>query len=219
VTGLILAVAANASTIDVARSLWQDPATRQVVVEAASGVVGSDRSAVCQSEQDTAGTSATTTTTTTTTAPTTPPAVNCQIESIADTVDTLKELGLPIGWTAEARAKFAPWYNPFSWNATGPQTASAILGWLVTALLVMLGAPFWFDLLTKLASLRSTGARPTPAANDPSSNTTAVVHTESAPIAGASIVGVPEAEKVVTERRPGPTTNPGDALKKAFGLQ
>ncbi len=32
-------------------------------------------------------------------------------------------------------------------------------GWIITALAIMLGAPFWFDLLSKLISLRGTGTR------------------------------------------------------------
>lgn len=46
--------------------------------------------------------------------------------------------GLPLGWTGAA----------FSWTA--------VPGWLITAAASMLGAPFWFDMLTRL--------RPTPAA-------------------------------------------------------
>ncbi|MGQ3053737.1 MAG: hypothetical protein ACT6S0_18325 [Roseateles sp.] len=34
------------------------------------------------------------------------------------------------------------------------------LGWMVTALAGMLGAPFWFDLLQKLTNLRGTGPKP-----------------------------------------------------------
>ena len=32
-------------------------------------------------------------------------------------------------------------------------------GWIITALAIMLGAPFWFDLLSKLISMRGTGAK------------------------------------------------------------
>jgi hypothetical protein len=46
-----------------------------------------------------------------------------------------------------------------------------LLGWIVTGLLVTLGAPFWFNLLTQLTSLRSTGAKPPPAAQDGASAT------------------------------------------------
>lgn len=36
----------------------------------------------------------------------------------------------------------------------------SIVGWLITAIAIMLGAPFWFDLLNKLISLRSAGGKP-----------------------------------------------------------
>lgn len=36
----------------------------------------------------------------------------------------------------------------------------AVLGWLITAIAISLGAPFWFDALSKLARLKTTGARP-----------------------------------------------------------
>jgi hypothetical protein len=35
-----------------------------------------------------------------------------------------------------------------------------LLGWLITAAAVSFGAPFWFDALSKLGSLRTAGARP-----------------------------------------------------------
>ena len=34
-----------------------------------------------------------------------------------------------------------------------------LFGWIITALAIMLGAPFWFDLLSKLISLRGTGTK------------------------------------------------------------
>ncbi|MEL7159476.1 MAG: hypothetical protein AAFN92_01855 [Bacteroidota bacterium] len=37
---------------------------------------------------------------------------------------------------------------------------SKVLGFILTALAVSLGAPFWFDLLKKLVNIRSSGARP-----------------------------------------------------------
>jgi hypothetical protein len=44
------------------------------------------------------------------------------------------------------------------------------LGFLITSVALSLGAPFWFDLLNKLVSLRSTGQKPKPeaATNQPS---------------------------------------------------
>jgi len=40
-----------------------------------------------------------------------------------------------------------------------PYNGWSIVGWLITALAISLGAPFWFDLLSKLVKLRSSGAK------------------------------------------------------------
>jgi len=37
-----------------------------------------------------------------------------------------------------------------------------ILGWLITALAISFGAPFWFDLLNRLVDLRGSGKKPEP---------------------------------------------------------
>ncbi|MFT7120843.1 MAG: hypothetical protein ACJAZ9_001020 [Neolewinella sp.] len=40
------------------------------------------------------------------------------------------------------------------------EMATKFLGFVLTALAISMGAPFWFDLLKKLVNIRSTGARP-----------------------------------------------------------
>jgi len=69
----------------------------------------------------------------------------------ADLTD-LKRLKLPIGWENEK------WEN-FLCSTKGWENIS-ILGWLITAFSVSLGAPFWFDILNKLVDLRSAGKKP-----------------------------------------------------------
>jgi hypothetical protein len=52
---------------------------------------------------------------------------------------------------------------PFLWNkATNAITWSLIAGWLITAIAISLGAPFWFDALGRLANLRTAGKKPKP---------------------------------------------------------
>jgi len=48
-----------------------------------------------------------------------------------------------------------------SWNNFTKGFWNSILGCFVTALAISLGAPFWFDLLSKLVKLRGTGEKPT----------------------------------------------------------
>jgi hypothetical protein len=43
---------------------------------------------------------------------------------------------------------------------------SKITGLLATILAIMMGAPFWFDLLNKISNMRSTGAKPSSTTDD-----------------------------------------------------
>ena len=56
---------------------------------------------------------------------------------------------LGLGWHPEELQNM----SPSDWVIKG-------LGWIVTALAVSLGAPFWFDLLKKLVNIRSSGNQP-----------------------------------------------------------
>jgi hypothetical protein len=60
-------------------------------------------------------------------------------------------VSLPIGWA------------DFRWkglNQTALDILSWLPGWLITALAVSLGAPFWFDLLNKFINIRGAGKAP-----------------------------------------------------------
>jgi hypothetical protein len=77
-----------------------------------------------------------------------------------DSLESLKSLSLPIGWTAPP-SDFNAWIHK-------------IAGLLITVLAVLLGAPFWFDLLSKVSTLRASGPRP-PTSNEITANSTAKV--------------------------------------------
>ncbi len=62
----------------------------------------------------------------------------------------------PLGW--EGEDPFGLHEGVQDWGA-GTWIAH-VLGWFFTAAAVSLGAPFWFDLLSKVAKLRGTGSRP-----------------------------------------------------------
>ena len=69
-------------------------------------------------------------------------------DAAAKCLDQVTPFGLPLGWS----------------RATSPQTVASgfgkVLGLLVTAFALTLGAPFWFDLLGKVSSLRGSGPPP-----------------------------------------------------------
>lgn len=74
-----------------------------------------------------------------------------EISELAGQLDSL-----PIGWSRDS--------EPESGRKAGWILAS-IVGWIMTALAVSLGAPFWFDALGKLVNLRSAGQAPKKAAS------------------------------------------------------
>lgn len=63
---------------------------------------------------------------------------------VAQNLNEIKKLGLPIGWKQENIPT-----TRFDW-------LSKILGWFLTAFAVSLGAPFWFDTLNKIMIVRAT---------------------------------------------------------------
>lgn len=67
----------------------------------------------------------------------------------------------------ETPAKDLPKNNSDSINYIGTKIIDFI-GYLVTAIAVMMGAPFWFDLLKKFVNVRNAGVKPKPVETKPS---------------------------------------------------
>jgi hypothetical protein len=70
-------------------------------------------------------------------------------ESAQDAVKQLQTLGIPFGWNSKALADMTNWQNwPY-----------ALIGWLITAVATLFGAPFWFDSLQRFVQLRGAGSQ------------------------------------------------------------
>jgi hypothetical protein len=121
VWALAVTLALHADSIEIARTLWTDDATRAVVVARA------ERAAQT-------------------------PLTEASVENAVDSVQELEQLQIPIGWAS-------------SWPA-GDWTDDILvvlvnaLGLGMTAVALTLGAPFWFDLLKKVANIRAAGKAP-----------------------------------------------------------
>jgi hypothetical protein len=74
--------------------------------------------------------------------------VKLAFENFSQAVNEVQGLGIPVGWD-DPRNQFT-WRNSFV----------KIFGFLVSAVAASLGAPFWFDVLNKIISIRSTGKAP-----------------------------------------------------------
>ena len=66
----------------------------------------------------------------------------------------LQSLGLPLGWGDRQNwPRGEGWPHAWDW-------LSKVMGLLLTAGAASLGAPFWFDMLNKIVSVRSAGKAP-----------------------------------------------------------
>jgi hypothetical protein len=97
-------------------------------------------------------------------------------ESAAKAIDAVEELGLPVGWGANAPD------NVFK----------SIPGWIIAIAALNLGAPFWFDLLSRLARLRGSGLQERPRAL---SDTTATERGERAPVVPTATTTEPPSDE------------------------
>ena len=88
--------------------------------------------------------------------------INNRITDINKAKQALNDV-LPLTWKvgelSDANGKFSPLL-----------LFSKITGLLVTILAIMMGAPFWFDLLNKISNMRGTGNKPVPATTDDGKN-------------------------------------------------
>ena len=73
-------------------------------------------------------------------------------KTVSESVDDVKELSLPIGWSLDRDDP--RWPDDF-WGFAGK-----LLGLSVTWIALTMGAPFWFDLLGRVSRVRGTGQKP-----------------------------------------------------------
>lgn len=106
------------------------------------------------------------------------------ISDAAEEIQSIEALGIPLLWDCPDTGcgGLAEWADRI--QAEVPQR---FLGWIITILLVSLGAPFWYGALTKLTSLRSAGSKPPPADQDDSSATSLLLRREAAAAASPTL--------------------------------
>lgn len=146
IIGLAVAVIVNADSFDVGYALWSDNALRAQMVQTASEVVQKGL----------------------------PEAKEPDLQVVAKAFDDANKAlrPLPIGWPLRTAPGWPSVFSPDPILNWGFVTWIAFLwfwcwfcftklvGWGVTAFALSLGAPFWFDLLSKFINIRGTGTKP-----------------------------------------------------------
>jgi uncharacterized integral membrane protein len=132
---IMLVACLNVDTINIAQVLWRLPTERAAVAAAAAKQAGSGSAAG---------------------------------QNADEVVRSISALKLPLGWTPPHVTRVSPARATTVVVSTDPQHLPLglgswlikLLGLLITVLALSLGAPFWFDALTKLGSLRQAGPKP-----------------------------------------------------------
>lgn len=137
ITGLLIAILFNLNALTILARLYTDPQLRSSVSQAATRYLEQNdtlRNTRIQNADS----------------------LRARINELRDIIQPLQ---LPIGYTFE---KGDVGTTLSSYVTTIYEAIPAnIIGWLLTAIAVSFGAPFWFDILKKFANLRSAGLSPT----------------------------------------------------------
>ena len=148
VVGLLIAVLLGVDAVRVAAALYTGETLRDTVSAAAAepGLCGDPAAGTDQSVTD-------------------GPAARTAI-CVQDTLRGLGAAGLPLGWPGGCPADVTACVRPELTAPTTPVTTAdwllKLLGLALTAGAAAFGAPFWFDAISRLSSLRSTGKPPAP---------------------------------------------------------
>ena len=166
IVGIFVAIAVNVDTITVAKRLSTDDGLRESLVAASDAYAKANASPspaptpdpgvtlpappACQEDANSAECARAT-------------AIQkaCQDENspkckYLSNQEQLRTLGLPLGWESpDDPMRKWPGANFFQAGGWWQQLRWHWLGWLLTALAISLGAPFWFDLLNKFIVIRS----------------------------------------------------------------
>jgi hypothetical protein len=141
--GVLLVLAFNLNALQITRSLYTDQVLRGSIVTEAT------RAAQCATKDPAA----------------------C-LQDVRGQLDQIRGAGLPIGWATVSECA-APaectWWEERGMAAPNASGASRVLsfllvflGWVLMTVTLIPGARFWFDALSRLGSLRSSGPKPRP---------------------------------------------------------
>jgi hypothetical protein len=142
VLALVVSLLANADTIRLAHVLAQNQAMREALVAYGKNAVehppaGVHRRAAGEADSGRAGGADTAVVAV---------ADSAALHHVINAISSVEQLGLPLGWSPPPSG-FGGWL-------------SALIGILITAFAVSLGAQFWFDVLVRFINLRSSGPQP-----------------------------------------------------------
>jgi hypothetical protein len=148
VLAFVVAFAINADTLQIGKRLWVDPATRTALANQAQAAAATGPTGTTGPTGPTGATGAT---------GATGPTGSTGTES---PIKELRDLPVPLGWHLASGRDDPQGFPIYQKPSMIWALLSKLLGLTLTAVALSLGAPFWFDTLSKIARLRNSGAPP-----------------------------------------------------------
>lgn len=145
ILAVIVTLAVNADTLHVVNTLWRDPSIRATLVEQAKARTASQETNPIPMVEYPDPNDPTASK---------PIAVPGDVLTDAEKQSLNQLTGWTTEWTRwkESGSSFASW--------VGQLLTEHLLGWILTAIALSLGAPFWFDTLNRFMNMRNAGRTP-----------------------------------------------------------
>jgi len=176
--GILLAIGLNADTVNIVQQLSKNPTLRESVVAAAQAAAAEKKSE--QTNKASQGSASGQGSNPSPDQASSPdqnhppnnppkeeksdqgagPDLGKQVQNVSEQISKVQGLGIPLGWPPLKPLKpneHVGWFCR-AWQDARPvlERPTTYIGWLLTAIAVSLGAPFWFDMLNKIMVVRST---------------------------------------------------------------
>lgn len=135
---IVVALAMNVDTLQLVNQLATDPKVREALAEQGGQLARQPDLAAAAASLPAASPPAAAS----------QPAIGAAVETLQQRSASLNASGLKLGWTQRDWA--TTWQSPLS-------VFEKLVGLLLSAFAVSMGAPFWFDLLKNLVSIRAVG--------------------------------------------------------------
>jgi len=147
ITGIIISAVLNVDTAAILTSLWKDPVVRQAVIaQANQGLIDNQQNNQTPEPNQTPS----------------PNAPTPDVKEIAQNIESLNELSLPVGWSFKVADKDPKTPDdPRDFPSSSRGWVVKIVGILLSGMAAAQGAPYWFDLMRKLVT-RNPPVPPTP---------------------------------------------------------
>jgi len=128
--GFFIACVANADTLHIVSRLAKDSAIRTTITQNAGQIVSRNNGVT-------------------------------DLKGLRDEAnDALTDIALPIGWTSANLEQQIGWKPEQPDSFPFLRIFKMIPGWILSAIAIAMGAPFWFDLLSKVVNVRNAGKPP-----------------------------------------------------------